>query len=194
MRQRASAWLPLALLALLAGLTGWLDRTVQPAASLPAGDTRHDVDAVVDNFRATRLGPDGKPRYSLAAVRLEHYPDDDSTHLTGPNFVNLEPGKAPLRVTSDTALVTAEGKEVFFRGNVKAVRDAFGERSELTVTTSLLHAIPDKHLVKTDKPVIIQDARMYVTAVGLELDNEQRTLKLLSQVKSRFLPPPRAAG
>jgi len=41
-------WSPLILLALLATLSFWLDRKVQPQARLPDGSTRHDPDFFIE--------------------------------------------------------------------------------------------------------------------------------------------------
>jgi lipopolysaccharide export system protein LptC len=54
------------------------------------------------------------------------------------------------------------------------------------VQTSYLHIIPDDNIAKTDQPVTITDANIVVDAIGLELNNETRILKLHSRVRGTY--------
>ena len=66
---RPTSWLPLAALALLVGLTLWLNTLVQPPAARADGKLRHDPDLMVENFNAAKLGR-GRAR-ALHARRAE---------------------------------------------------------------------------------------------------------------------------
>jgi lipopolysaccharide export system protein LptC len=187
MRERRIAiWYPLILMLLLAALTFWLDRIVQPEPVKRDGSTRHDPDYIVKGFVITREGADGNPRYTLSAASMIHYPDDDSTHLEKPLFSGFSKGRAPLHIEADKGLISSNGEHAYFRGHVKVTREAYDGESELTIQTSYLHIIPDQDLAQTDKPVTIRDARTIVTAIGLELNNKTRVIKLLSRVKGRY--------
>jgi lipopolysaccharide export system protein LptC len=85
--------------------------------------------------------------------------------------------------------VSSEGKTVDFNDDVKAVRLATATTSELTLTTDHLLVIPDDDIARTERPVTIVDANTHVTAVGLELDNNAKTLKLLSNVRGSYVVP-----
>jgi lipopolysaccharide export system protein LptC len=188
-QDRLTAWAPAYMLALLAALTYWLNIQVQmPGASDAKG--RHDPDYFLDNFVGTRLGADGKPQQILSALKLVHYPDDNTTHLDGPNFVVMEQAKAPMRITALRGLVTASGADAYFYGEVRATReplpDAAGEES-LTITTEYLHVIPDKDWAETDQPVTIIRPRAIIHAVGMHLDNKTHTAKLLAKVRGEFI-------
>ena len=52
----------------------------------------------------------------------------------------------------------------------------------LTLTTDYLHVIPKLERAETDRPVTIRESRGIIEAVGLELDNKTKTLKLKSRV------------
>jgi lipopolysaccharide export system protein LptC len=190
--ERLSAWFPLLLLGALAGLTFWLDRAVQ----LPPVATnvlRHDPDYIVNGLSAVRMGADGRTKSTLTAAKMLHYPDDDSTLLTTPRWVSYEPDAPPLTITSREAMVSSNGEDIVFRDNVRVVRAAHAEHSELVLETSLLHAIPDKNIAETDQPVKITDANTVVHAIGLELNSETHVLKLLSQVKGTYYDTGQAA-
>ena len=189
MMQRFTAWFPVVLLAVVAAATVWLDRQVQPPERARDGKARHDPDYVVENFSATRVGPDGVPRYTLRARRMLHYPDDDTTHLDAPILVNFRGPGMTVTATSKSALLSSNGENAYLTDDVRLVRSAYDGKSELTMLTSWLHVIPDDGIAKTDKPVRIYDANTLITSVGLEFNNETRILKLLSHVRGRYEKP-----
>ena len=193
MNDRLITWSPLILLALLASLSFWLDRKVQPQARLPDGSTRHDPDFIIEGFSAVKMNPDGTRRYALAAKRMVHFPDDNSTQLDLPRLVYFDYQRAPVTIHSETAEVVQGGDDVFFRGDVQIIRSAYASNAELGVFTSFLHVIPDKDLAKTDKPVRMVEGSSTASSVGLEFNNATREIKLLSEVKASYETPRRSA-
>jgi len=185
---RITSAFPLLLAAVLAALSFWLERTVQGPNTPRDGSTRHDPDYIVENFVAMRMGPDGMRLHQLEAARMLHYPDDDTTHLEQPRLFQYEGERLAVRVSALRALVSSEGKTVDFNDDVKAVRLPTRTTSELTLTTDHLFVVPDDDFAKTERPVTIVDANTHVTAVGLELDNKAKTLKLLSNVRGSYVP------
>jgi lipopolysaccharide export system protein LptC len=188
--ERFTAAFPLLLISILAALSFWLERTVQGPLPPRDGSARHDPDYIVDNVVGLRMGPDGLPAHRLEAKRMLHYPHDDSTQLELPRLLQYSGNELSFQITAKRALVSSEGKTVDFNDDVKAVRSATANRSELTLTTDHLHVVPDEDFAKTDRPVTIVDANTQVTAVGLELDNKAKTLKLMSNVRGIYVQRP----
>lgn len=186
MTHRPALWFPLGLIALLAALSFWLARTVHGPEPKRDGSTRHDPDYIVENFNATRFGLDGLPNYELAAHKMLHYPDDDTTHLEGPHFTQLEKNIAPLHITASNGLVSRDGEHVYFNGSVQVIREARGDDSQLTLTTQYLHITPNLGLAETNKAVLLRDANTTLSGVGLELNTKARVLKLPARVKGRY--------
>jgi lipopolysaccharide export system protein LptC len=186
---RLITWSPLILVALLATMSFWLDRKVQPPAHRPDGTTRHDPDFIVEGFSAVKMNPDGTRRYALAAKRMVHFPDDNSTQLELPRLVYFDYQRAPVTIRSETAEAVQGGDDVFFRGDVQIIRAAYASNAELGVFTSFLHVIPDKDLAKTDKPVRMVEGNSTASSVGLEFNNATREIKLLSEVKASYATP-----
>ena len=188
MLERLTGLFPFLLLAAIAALTFWLDRYMQPLPRPADGATRHDPDYIVEKLSAVRTNEAGVAVYTLAATRMVHYPDDDTTHLTRPRLVSYRSAQAPLTITSNDALVSSNGENVYFRDDVKVTRAAYGNNSEMVMRTTFLHVIPDDSIAKTDRPVTITDAATVVEAVGLELNSETRVLKLHSRVRGTYDP------
>jgi lipopolysaccharide export system protein LptC len=184
---RFTAAFPLILVAMLAALTFWLERLVQAPAPLRDGSTRHDPDYMVENFVAVRMGPDGLRLHQLEANRMVHYPDDDTTELEAPHLLKYDNEKVALSITSKRAHVSNEGETVDFRDDVRAVRSATPTQSEMVLTTDHLHVVPDDNYARTDSPVTIVDANTKVTAVGLELIDKAKVVKLLSNVRGSYV-------
>lgn len=191
MRERLIRLSPLILLALLAALTFWLDRKVQPTGRAADGSTRHDPDFIIEGFSAVQMNPDGTRRYALSATRMIHYPDDNSTELESPHLIYYDYVRAPVTVRSDTAKATEGGDDVYFHGDVQVVRSAYENNPELGLFTSYLHVVPDKDFAETDKPVRLVEGKSTASSVGLEFDNRTRQIRLLSEVKANYAIPKR---
>jgi len=189
---RLITWSPLILVALLATMSFWLDRKVQPPAHRPDGSSRHDPDFIIEGFSAVKMNPDGTRRYALTAKRMVHFPDDNSTQLELPRLVYFDYQRAPVTIRSETAESVQGGDDVFFHGDVQLIRSAYASNAELGIFTSFLHVIPDKDLAKTDKPVRMVEGNSTASSVGLEFDNAVRHIKLLSDVKATYAIPQRA--
>lgn len=185
---RARYWLPLFPLVGLLAVTYWLDQQVRPESNAGDGKLRHDPDAIMENFTAVRMNELGAPRSILVARKMLHYPDDDSTTLEAPRLTTLSPGRPAIHAVARNGLLSSGGEEVFLHQDVEVLREASAERAELTLQTEYLRVVPDRDWADTDRPVTIFDAGNTIHAVGLEMDNRERTLKLLSQVRSIHEP------
>lgn len=185
---RIRYWLPLLPLLGLVGVTYWLNQQVQPGATQPDSSKRHDPDAIMENFSALKLNDQGVPRFIMAAQKLRHYPDDDSTELDTPRLTTLSAERPPVHTFALRGLVSSKGDEVFLHDDVRVVREASADREELTLLTEYLHVVPDRDWANTERAVTILDAHNTVHAIGLEMDNKARTLKLLAQVRSEHVP------
>ena len=181
-------WLPLLPLLGLLGVTYWLNQQVQQEAAKPDSGKRHDPDAIMENFSAVKMDQQGVPRFIMNAKKMLHYPDDDSTELDTPSLTTLSVERPPIHILAQRGLVSSKGDEVFLHDNVRGVREASGNSEELTLLTEYLHAIPDQDFANTDHAVTIVDANSTTHAIGLEMDNKARTIKLLAQVRSEYVP------
>jgi len=86
--------------------------------------------------------------------------------------------------------ISSNGEHAYFSGDVRVKREAARGNSELDMTTSYLHIIPDREYAETDREVTIRDATTRVTGTGMELNSKTRIIKLLSRVKGQHVKPP----
>jgi lipopolysaccharide export system protein LptC len=187
---RPTSWLPLAILALLVGLTLWLNQLVQAPVARADGTKRHDPDLLVEKFNARKLGEDGRVLYTLAAKKMVHYPDDDSALLESLTLEAFEPRQPRMTITADNGRLEQGGDRVWIEGNVVVVRDADAKNGAVRLTTDKLLVLPDAGIARTTSEVAMDSASGRALAAGLEIDNKARTLKL-DRVRATFKPAPR---
>lgn len=185
--EKARAWIPLLPLLLLLLATYWLSQQVQP---LPQTESqqRHDVDFVIDNISAISLNEQGQQLFTLAAEKMWHYPDDDTTHLQMPRLASLYADRPPVLTSAQTGMISSKGDEVFLYDEVRVVRPASGDIGEQRFDTSYLHVIPDRDWADSDQSVVMTSQYSTIRAVGMELDNKARTARLLSRVRAHHEP------
>lgn len=185
--EKIRAWLPLLPLLLLLAATYWLSQQVQPLPQVQS-QLRHDVDYVVENFSATTLNLDGKPRFTLSAERLWHYPDDDTTHLQMPRITSLYPDRPPTLTSAQTGKISSKGDDVYLYDEVLVLRPSIEGMGEQRFATDYLHVVPERDWAETDQSVVVTNPNNTLRAVGMELDNKARTVKLLSRVRASHDP------
>ncbi|MDD2832785.1 MAG: LPS export ABC transporter periplasmic protein LptC [Methylotenera sp.] len=188
---RSAILFPLAVLGLLAFVTFWVDKAVQPQAPRIDGSSRHDPDYIMHNFETTQTDTSGALRYKLAAAEMKHYPDDDSTDLVKPRYTQYALDKPYTRVEGDTGLVSSDGEQVDLHGNVKVTRQAFEGKGEMTVETDYLEIRPNDEYVSTESPVVIKQApKTVIYATGMVYDKKKQTVTLLNKVRAHYVRPP----
>jgi len=178
---------PMALMFALALLTFYLDQAVRDEEGGPAL-RRHDPDYLVVNFSTTSFDREGAPESVLAATKMTHYPDDDTTELLAPRVVRTRPDQPRLTVSADRGALSRDGDEIFLYDNVVLVREADTSRPEARMTTSFLHVVRDRSLIRTDREVRFVEGRRQLSGRGMEYNNETQQLVLHANVHGRFEP------
>jgi lipopolysaccharide export system protein LptC len=170
--------LPLAALALLVGLTLWLNQLVQPQGARGDGSKRHDPDLMVENFNARKLDEAGLVRYTLVARKMVHYPDDDSALLEAVRLEAFEPRQPKMTITADHGRLEQGGDRVWIEGNVVVVREADAKLGASRVTTEKMLVLPDEGIARSEAEVRMDGPDGVARAAGLVLNNKTRTLEL----------------
>jgi lipopolysaccharide export system protein LptC len=183
----ATRLFPLLLMLALALLSFWLERTLREDEKHPAL-RRHDPDFLVENFTLTRYDTRGAPETTLAAAKMVHYPDDDSTELFAPRIVQQKMNEPRLRLSADHGKLSHDGEEVFLHGNVLLLREAGAGRGEARMDTSFLHVVSARSLVRTDREVSVSGPGRLLQGRGMEYRNDTGQLFLRDQVRGRFVP------
>lgn len=181
MRAPGSALYPLLVMALLAGLTLWLERTSQQDDGAGRNKLRHDPDFYVEHFTLRRFDDQGRLQHALTAERLQHFPDDDSTEVKSPRLIYY--GPRVTTATARSAWLDKGGEHVRLNDDVRVVRAGDGETPETVITTTVLHVVPDEEIAHTTAPVTISQGRSVIHGVGLEANNKTQVAVLNGPVR-----------
>jgi len=176
---------PLGLMLVLALLTFWLDRAVRDEPSHPS-QRRHDPDYLIHDFTSISFNRLGLAETTITADRMLHYPDDDSTELVSPRVVQERPTQPRFTVRADRGVLAREGDEIFLYDNVYLVREPDADHPSTRMTTSFLHLLRDRSIVRTDREVTIVEGRRSLSGRGMEYNNESREFVLHSDVTARY--------
>ena len=179
---------PLLLMLALAGLSFWLERTVQEEAGVHPSLRRHDPDYIVDKLAHTRFNAKGAVESTLVAAKMLHYPDDDSTDLVAPRLVQTKPDEPRVTLTADRGALSQDGEEVFLYDNVLMVREGGPDRPEARMRTSFLHVVRGRSVIRSDRDVVFTEEGRELSGRGMEYHNDSRELFLRERVRGRFEP------
>ena len=132
-------------LALIAGGSWWLTRTVSVSEIVPDGKIRHDPDYTIEKFTMTTMNEQGRKRYSLSARQLIHYADDGSSDLDHPYLIQYREGSAaPVHTRADKGWIPKDGSQILMNGNVLAARGRDPLQSGGEVRTDSMKIMLDK--------------------------------------------------
>ncbi|MDD5057921.1 MAG: LPS export ABC transporter periplasmic protein LptC [Sideroxydans sp.] len=180
-------WLPLLPVLLLLLASYWLSLQVAPLTPVERIQ-RHDVDFVIDKLSSTTLNDQGQPRFALSAEKMWHYPDDETTHLQMPVLTSFLADRPPSHTSAQSGTINNHNTDVRLYDEVQVVRPAGGNLVEQRFQTDFLHVMPERDFAQTDHPVMMVSGKNSISALGMEIDNQARTVKLLSQVKAIHEP------
>ncbi|MDR0737025.1 MAG: LPS export ABC transporter periplasmic protein LptC [Zoogloeaceae bacterium] len=179
--------LPLLALIGIAALTFWLKESASPPQAREDERPRHSPDASAENFVVSRFDANGSLRYRLVADYMEHYPDDDSSHVRMPRLTAYRPKSPEITLNGKSAIITEQGKRVLVQEDVVLTRVAFADNPALIARTPELVVLPDEGRAFNQHPVRITQGENWISGVGLQVDNNQSTFMLKSNVRGEYL-------
>lgn len=192
--ERATVYLPIILMGLMALGTYWLARNT-PAlgvAEAPRAAT-HDPDYFMRGFSVKTFDATGRLKSEVYGSEARHYPDTDTFEIDQPRIRSFNDRGQLTVATARRALSNADGSEVQLFGDAvvtrEATTDALGQfRPSLEFRGEFLHAFMDTERVKSNKPVQLQRGTDRFTADSLDYDNLDRVLELRGRVHGVLVP------
>jgi lipopolysaccharide export system protein LptC len=175
-------WPPMVLAFLLALLGFWLNQVSEHTPYVDDAGFEHEPDYIVEQFDALSFDLEGRPQHRLAAQRMTHYMDDDTTVLDAPVFTSLDP-ELPVRVSAHRAQMSADGRHVYFLQQVHIVRQEGTDQPPTTLDTEYLHVTPDERIMRTNKLVTLRQGSSVITANEMLADDNNKLLILSGRVK-----------
>src|SRR5678816_4787862 len=97
-----------------------------------------------------------------------------------------KPAEPRFTVNADRGVLSREGDEIFLYDNVLLVREADAQHPGTRMTTSFLHIVRDRSIVRTDREVTVVEGPRSLSGRGMEYNNDSRELVLHGDVRARF--------
>jgi lipopolysaccharide export system protein LptC len=186
MRLTTTKLFPLALMLSLALLTFFLDRAVRED-EVRVPERRADPDYIVSNFTTTTYDGEGVALSKLSATTMLHFPDE-RTELVAPRVVQTKPNEPHFFVRAERGALSGDGEEIFLYDDVVLVREAHDGEPAARLTTSFLHIMRERSIVRTDREVTIVEDGRSLTGRGMVYNSDTRQFRLQSDVVARFEP------
>lgn len=192
--ERASLYLPLVLMGLLALGTYWLVRST-PVFAPPAPDKppRHEADYFARQFSLKTFDATGRLKSEIVGTEARHYRDTDTLEIDQVRIRSFNDKGYLTVATARQALTNSDASQVQLIGDALVVReaavDAAGEPlPRVSIKSEFLHADLDTERVKTDKPVELTRGADRFTADGMAFDNIEQVLQLSGRVRGTLAP------
>lgn len=185
-RDRFAALLGISLLSAMVlvsyyyALQGEIDNLLQRAHT--------DVpDYVARDIAMTEFREDGTAIRRLYADYAEHY--GDGRFLTQkPRLATLVTATPQVKASADTGSSLDAGRTAVFSGHVEVTRAGDINHAPLRFTTDHLTVYPDDSRMETDAAVRLESGTDVTTGRGMTFDNVDRTVQILSDVRTVVLP------
>ncbi|MBO9353358.1 LPS export ABC transporter periplasmic protein LptC [Bordetella petrii] len=179
MKERFPALIALSLLVALVVGTWWAADYAQRAIPIdPPRRLTHEMDSWARDFVMLRTDPTGKPINRLEGKYAEHFPDDDSYHVTAPRAIGQQEANPITVGTSDTAVMEHGGTRIVMQGNAHVHRQPDANNDALDVRSEQLIILPDEDVIYTDLPAVVLKGNSRMRGTGMRYDNSTRQLQV----------------
>lgn len=189
MKDRFPSLIALCLLLALVGGTWWAADYAQRAIPIdPPRRVTHEKDAWSQNFVMLRTDVQGRPINRLEGVYGEHFPDDDSYHITAPRAIGQQATNPITVAVAKTAIMLEGGKRIIMNGDAHVQRHADANNDALDVRSEQLILLPDDDVLFTDLPAQVHKGNSRMNGTGMRYNNKTRQLEVHASTGVEIAP------
>ncbi|CAM4378953.1 LPS export ABC transporter periplasmic protein LptC [Bordetella muralis] len=179
MKERLPALIALLLLIALVACTWWAADYAQRAIPVdPPRRLTHEMDSWARDFVMLRTDPQGKPINRMEGKYVEHFPDDDSYHVTAPRAIGQQEANPITVGTANTAVMEQGGKRIVMNGKAHLHRQQDAQNDALDVRSEQLIILPDEDVIYTDLPAVVLKGNSRMSGTGMHYNNKTRQLQV----------------
>ena len=186
---RASAYLPLVVFALLASGSWWWLRSV-PSLLTPTAPkaVREEPDYRLMDFSVQSFDANGTMTHNITGQRAQHFPASETLHIEQVHILAQDDQGAQLFAQAAQGIATDDGKQVTLLGQAQAIQPAFKDRPRLALRGERLVAWPDEDRIVSADPVHITRADDAFTAQSMDFNSHTGEYLLQGRVRGILLP------
>ena len=195
---RATVYLPVLLMGLLALGSWWLVRSAPSASSsAPKAARGHEPDYFMQGFTVKNFGASGALLSEVSGDTGRHFADTDTLEIDGMRLHSVDAAGRQTRASANRALSNADGSDIQLFGNARVVREpvaagsgasSIAAQPRLTFAGEFLHVWPQEERVESNQPVTLTRGNDTFEANGLQYDNARQVLELKGRVRGSLAP------
>jgi len=190
----ASAYLPLLLMALLAGGSWWLVKSTPllggPAETVPL---RHEPDYTMQTFELRRMAADGRLRLRVEGAAMRHYPDTDTVEIDDVRLHALSADGSLIVATARRGIGNGDGSQMQLLGDVtvRSFEPGTPETAEprLMIKGDFLQAEADGQKLRSHLPVVVSYPGGEMHTPSFEYDHLHAHLQFGGPGRGQFKQP-----
>ena len=189
---QVTIYLPILLMALLAGASYWLLRaTPMPVVPLEQRAPEHIPDYEMERFSVKLFGADGRIRTEVYGAEGRHYPDTDTLEIDKARIRHYSPEGLLTTATAERVTSNGDQTEFILEGNAVVVRQA-GKNAEGKRTPRLefhgeyLRILTRWDIVGSDRPVLLIRDNDQMRADTLYYRGDRQTAVLRGRVQAQM--------
>ena len=147
----------------------------------------HSSDYFSTNYIKWEMNELGRLKSKLISDKIIHYSDDETTHTLKPVMSFYNEKTPPWVITSETGILSADGKDLFLNGQVTINREKAIDVSQLTIKTSQLKVKPETSYAETNEWAELKSPPNITTGIGMKMTYiEPIHIELLANVKGNY--------
>ena len=174
---------------LVAGLSVWLFQGQSAHTPPPVEHATATPGSYMENFTTRIFDEQGSPRYELQATRMAHYPHDQHSEFTAPRFTAYRPNGQRWTLVAEQGAALNNAEKILLQGEVLMHRFLNADTlADLEIRTRDVMVRPDDSYAETDQSIVLVRNEGTIEAVGLQAHFREGNVKLLSQVRGRYVP------
>ena len=155
-------------------------KTVAPLSDLP--------DAFMENVTVLIFDKQGKPKMKIAAPKMVHYTNNDTTQLNVPTITLYRQSPQPWYITSHYAEAKHGADQVDFRDNVVVQHAADINAPATIIKTETLTILPNIEIAETQDAITMTQPNIVIHGIGMRANIQSGDIQLLSQARGEYVP------
>lgn len=164
----------------------WYDDATEVQQNKSAETWLSSPDYFISDVITTEYDQRGKIKYTMKATDLVHIPLNDETHVTRPDLIFYNQ-QEPWQAKADKGLIHASGGIIDLSEDVTLTRKP-DDNNATQLSTDTLTLDVDNEQAHTDNAVEITHPNGVLTAVGMQVQLKDNSVRLLSKVKGFHEP------
>ena len=195
MGDKASLYLPVLIMGLLALGTWWLVRNApKPVVSTAEKVALHEPDYFLKDFVIKSFETTGRLKTRLAGSQGEHFPDTDTLEISAPRMLSVTPDGRRTVGQSQRAISNADGSEVQMFGEAVIHREpvaaSAGQKAAppMQIESEFLQIWPNDERISTHKPVVMTRGEDRFTGNSMQYTHLDQILQMQGRVKGVIQP------